>query len=186
MHLIVGLGNPSSAYRKTRHNLGFQVVEALASRLQAGQPKQGHRSLFVVATYCSRRLILAQPLTYMNRSGLAVKELVNYYKIDLDNLLVIYDDLDLPPGTVRIRKRGSSAGHRGIQSIIDVLNTSEFPRLRIGVGKPPPFMEAADYVLQPFPAEEKEVIDEAISRAGEAVQLYISDGIETAMNKFNQ
>lgn len=186
MQLIVGLGNPGIKYRGSRHNLGFQVVEALSGRLQTEAPTSRHKALFVVTAYKAKRIILAQPLTYMNRSGQAVGELMRYYKVSPSDILVIYDDLDLPPGTIRLRNNGGSGGHRGIQSIIDTLGTNDFRRLRIGIGKPPPFLEGADYVLQTIRQPELDLINDALERAVEAVLCYISDGLETAMNDYNR
>jgi len=168
MYLIVGLGNPKKEYVGSRHNLGFRVIETLYRHLKSGKPVQKHR------------------LTYMNRSGLAVNEIMRNYQLYPEKLLVIYDDLDLPPGSMRLRKKGSGAGHRGVQSIINSLGTNDFPRLRLGIGKPPPGMETADYVLQPVEGHDRELIELAIKRAMEAVLVFVSDGLETAMNNFNQ
>lgn len=186
MHLIVGLGNPKQDYAESRHNIGFQVVDALSRRLKSNAPVSKHRSLLAEAQYSDQKLLLAQPLTYMNRSGLAVKELVCNYRVDLERVLVIYDDLDLPPGVIRLRKRGGGAGHRGVQSIIDLLETEEFPRLRVGIGKPPPGVETADYVLQTLEGNDRELIEQGREKAAEAVLVFVSDGIEEAMNNFNQ
>ncbi len=186
MYLVVGLGNPGKEYSGSRHNLGFQAVELLSRRLQTGRPFQKHWSLCASAEYRSCQLILAQPLTYMNRSGRAVLELVRNYHLDLSNLLIIYDDLDLPPGMIRLRKKGGSAGHRGIQSIIESLGTKDFPRLKIGIGKPSSDLEGADYVLQPPDPPDLASLNAALDKAAEAVLLYISDGLDAAMNNFNQ
>lgn len=186
MYLIVGLGNPKKEYLNSRHNLGFQVIEALASKLKSEVPFQKFRSLVVATNYDQQEIILARPLTYMNRSGTAVNELMKNYHIDLSKLLVIYDDLDLSPGIIRLRKKGSGAGHRGVQSIIDSLGTKDFPRLRMGIGKPPPWISTADYVLQPVESKDRELLDGAKERAVEAVLVFVKDGLETAMNNFNQ
>lgn len=186
MYLIVGLGNPKKRYSDTRHNLGFQVVEALSRRLKSSVPVTRHRSLLAEADYSGRKLLLAQPLTYMNRSGLAVNEIIRNYGLEATKIMVIYDDLDLPPGTIRLRKKGGGAGHRGVQSIIDALGSEEFPRLRIGIGKPPPGVEASDYVLQPLEGEDRELIEPALERAVEAVLVFVGEGLETAMNNFNR
>lgn len=186
MFLIIGLGNPKNIYTGSRHNIGFRVVEVLSRRLKAGPPVMKHRSLLVEAEHDGQKLVLAQPLTYMNRSGLAVNELVSNYSLDLSRIMVVYDDLDLPPGSIRLRKRGGGAGHRGVESIIVALGTEAFPRLRVGIGKPPPGIEAADYVLQPLEGEARQLIETALERAVEAVLLFISSGIETAMNEFNR
>lgn len=186
MHLIVGLGNPGKEYTGSRHNLGYQVVEALAKRLNTATPVQKHWSLCTVVGYKDRQVILAQPLTYMNLSGRAVIELLRNNRVELKDLLVIYDDLDLPPGAIRLRQKGGSAGHRGIQSIIDTLDTTEFPRLRIGIGKPPDGVEGSEYVLQSVEAPDSNLIVEAIDRAVGAVLLFIEEGLEAAMNAYNQ
>ncbi len=186
MHLIVGLGNPGKAYAGSRHNLGFRVVEALSRRLQSPQPTTKHRSLYTFSEHDSHQLILAQPLTYMNLSGRAVKELVNNYHLDLVNLLVIYDDLDLPPGVIRLRQRGGSAGHRGLQSVINELGTDLFARLRIGIGKAPDGMETAEYVTGPLDEPERSVLADAVVRAVEATLLFVSEGPLVVMNSYNQ
>ncbi len=185
MLLLVGLGNPGPDYAGSRHNLGFQVVEALARRLNAGKPVQKHRALIAKTEYQGRAILLVQPLTYMNLSGRAVNEIVGNFKITPDQVLVIFDDLDLPPGAIRLRSRGSSGGHRGLQSIIDALGTVEIPRLRIGIGKAPEGMEVADYVLLPPLGTEKVILGEAVERSVEAVLCFIEHGLETAMNQFN-
>lgn len=186
MYLIVGLGNPKKRYSDTRHNLGFQVVEALSRRLKSSVPVTRHRSLLAEADYSGKKLLLAQPLTYMNRSGLAVYEIIRNYRLEPAWIMVICDDLDLPPGTIRLRKKGGGAGHRGVQSIIDALGTEEFPRLRIGIGRPPPGVEASDYVLQPLEGEDRELIEPALERAAEAVLVFVGEGLETAMNNYNR
>ena len=186
MHLIVGLGNPGREYAGSRHNLGFQVVEALSRRLKAAKPIQKHWSLCAVADYKGKQVMLAQPLTYMNLSGRAVIELMRNNNVDLLNLLIVYDDLDLPQGSIRMRKKGGSAGHRGIQSIIDTLGSADFPRLRIGIGKPPDGMEGSDYVLQVIDPGELVLINEALNKAVEAILLFVDEGLEAAMNNFNQ
>lgn len=186
MYLIVGLGNPGKEYTGSRHNLGFQVVEALSRRLKSAKPVQKHWSLCAPAKYKTRQVMLVQPLTYMNLSGRAVTELLRNNHVDLSALLIIYDDLDLPPGMIRLRQKGGSAGHRGIQSIIESLGTNEFPRLRIGIGKPPEDIEGIDYVLQQFEPPDSILIDEAIERAVEAVLLFVDEGLEAAMNLYNQ
>jgi len=130
--------------------------------------------------------MLVQPLTFMNRSGPAVKELISNYREQLEDIMIIYDDLDLPPGSIRLRKKGGSGGHRGIQSIIEALDTVDFPRLRIGVGKPPPGVNGSEYVLRPPEPLELDLVNAAISRAVEAVLVFVVEGLDAAMNKFNQ
>lgn len=186
MYLIVGLGNPKREYSGSRHNIGFQVIEALSRRIKAGAPVKKHRSLLAVAEYNGQQVMLAQPQTYMNRSGLAVCELMQTYRFDLSRLLVVYDELDLPPGLIRLRQQGGAAGHRGLQSIINALGTENFPRLRIGIGKPLSPVERANYVLQPPEGADREQIGPAIERAVDAVLVFISEGLEKAMNDFNR
>jgi PTH1 family peptidyl-tRNA hydrolase len=185
MYLIVGLGNPGKDYAGSRHNLGFQVVEALSQQINAARPKQKHWSLIAETSYKSRKLMLTQPLTYMNLSGRAVKELMRNFRVDIDRLLVIYDDLDLPAGTIRLRGRGGSAGHRGLQSIIDALGTSDFPRLRVGIGRAPEGMEPADYVLLPVEGQDRILLEQAVERSADAALLFVERGLEAAMNAYN-
>jgi peptidyl-tRNA hydrolase, PTH1 family len=185
MYLIVGLGNPGKDYSGSRHNLGFQVVEYISKKIGAVKPNQKHWSLIAETTYKRRKVMLAQPLTYMNLSGRAVKELMRNYRVDVDRLLVIYDELDLPAGTIRLRGKGGSAGHRGIQSIIDALGTSEFSRLRIGIDRAPEGMEPSDYVLLPVEGQDKIVLEQAVARSAEAALLFVEQGLEAAMNSYN-
>jgi len=185
MYLIVGLGNPGKDYSGSRHNLGFQVVEFISKKIDVVRPSQKHWSLIAETSYKRRKIMLAQPLTYMNLSGRAVKELMRNYRVDIDRLLVIYDDLDLPAGAIRLRGRGGSAGHRGIQSIIDALGTSEFPRLRIGIDRAPEGMEPADYVLLPVEGQDKILLEQAVARSAEAALFFVERGLEAAMNSYN-
>ncbi len=185
MYLIVGLGNPGKDYAGSRHNLGFQVVELLSKKINAARPSQKHWSLIAETAYKRRKVMLAQPLTYMNLSGRAVKEIMRNYRVDIDRFLVIYDDLDLPAGAIRLRGKGGSAGHRGIQSIIDALGTSEFSRLRIGIGMAPEGMEPADYVLLPIEGHDKLLLEEAVVRSADAALLFVDRGLEAAMNSYN-
>ncbi|MDY6826274.1 MAG: aminoacyl-tRNA hydrolase [Bacillota bacterium] len=186
MNLIVGLGNPGKKYAGTRHNLGFQVIEALSHRLNSGKPVQKYHSLYVLTRHENVEVALAQPLTYMNLSGKAVIELVANLHIELPDLMIVCDDLDLPPGAIRLRKKGGSSGHRGLQSIIDALGTTEFCRLRIGIGKPSGEIDSSEYVLEPPEDYDKILLGDAIDRAAEAVLCYIEDDIEKAMNIYNK
>ncbi len=160
-YLVVGLGNPGRQYRETRHNVGFVTLDRLAMRLNLAYSRVQFRALVIDGRHNGRRLFLAKPQTYMNESGQAVGALMKFYKIPLENLLVVHDDVDLPLGTLRIRPGGGSAGQKGVGSIIDRLGKQDFPRLRIGVGRPPGQMLAAAYVLQEFNRGETE-----IARAG--------------------
>lgn len=183
--LIVGLGNPGREYRDTRHNIGFMLLDRLAVKLDARFSRLQSQALVAPCVYAGRRIILAKPQTFMNLSGRAVKGLVRFYKLPLEALLVAYDDLDLPPGTLRLRPDGRSAGHRGMESIIEHLGTDSFPRLRLGIGRPPGRMEAREYVLQNFTDEEMRLVSETLNRAVEAVLTWVTDGLEAAMNRFN-
>ncbi len=184
-YLIAGLGNPGREYRDTRHNIGFMLVDGLAQRLGVSFSRLESKALVTKGEYQGRRLVLAKPQTYMNLSGSAVGSLVHFYKLPLQNLLVAYDDVDLPLGTIRLRAGGGSAGHKGMGSIIERLGTQDFPRLRLGIGRPPGRMEAADYVLQPFRKDELELLPELLERAVGAVLVFVTSGLETAMNQYN-
>jgi peptidyl-tRNA hydrolase, PTH1 family len=185
VYLIVGLGNPGREYKETRHNAGFMLLDRLAQRLGEKFTRLESRALVTKATYQERRLILAKPQTYMNESGKAVGALSRFYKVPLDNLLVIYDEVDLPLGTLRLRPGGGSAGQKGMRSIIDRLGSETFPRLRIGIGRPPGRMDAADYVLQKFSKSEAEIAAQMLDRAVDAVLVYVTAGLDKAMNMYN-
>ncbi len=185
-YLVVGLGNPGRAYAATRHNAGFMVVDALARRLGASFGRSRHQALLADARYGPRRVLLAKPQTYMNLSGRAVGPLVRYYRLPLDHLLVVYDDLDLPFGTVRLRPGGGHGGHKGMKSVIEALGgRRDFPRLRIGIGRPPGRLDAAEYVLRPFTAEEREQWPWVLDRAVEGVLVWLDQGLDAAMNQVN-
>jgi PTH1 family peptidyl-tRNA hydrolase len=184
-YLLVGLGNPGRQYENTRHNIGFMLMNRLAEKLGEGFSKLESKALIAKCTYQGQRLVLAKPQTFMNLSGRAVSSLLRYYKIPVTNLLVTYDEVDLPLGTLRMRPSGGSAGHKGMQSIVEQLGTEEIPRLRIGVGRPPGRMEAADYVLQNFSREEAEELTMLLDTAAEAVLTFVSGGLEKAMNQYN-
>jgi len=184
-YLIVGLGNPGREYRGNRHNIGFMLVDHQAKRLNITFSRLESKALVTKGEYANRRVILAKPQTYMNLSGQAVGSLVRYYKVPLNNLLVVYDDVDLPLGTIRLRPAGGSAGQKGMESIIERLGTEDFPRLRLGINRPPGRMQAADYVLQDFSKAEAELLPGLFDRAADAVQTFIRSGIVTAMNQYN-
>jgi len=182
--LIAGLGNPGRKYEHNRHNVGFMLLNRLSSRLGENFGQVQSRALVAKPTYLGERVILVKPQTYMNSSGSAVNSLVRFYQVPLDNLLVAYDDVDLPLGTLRLRLSGGSAGQKGMQSIIEKLGTDEFPRLRIGTGRPPGRMEAADYVLQDFRLDEHDLLIETLDRAVEAVLTFLQYGLERTMNSY--
>lgn len=184
-YIIVGLGNPGREYRGNRHNIGFVVLDHLATKLGVTFSRMESKALVAKGELQGHRLILAKPQTYMNLSGQAVRALMRFYKIPLDNLLVIYDDVDLPFETMRLRPQGGSAGQKGMQSIIENMGSPDFSRLRVGVGRPPGQMQAADYVLQNFSKTELEILPFILERTAEAVITFVGSGIEVAMNKYN-
>lgn len=181
--LIVGLGNPGPRYENTKHNVGFWVVNELLMRLQLSRLEPLFRSLIVRTEWHGSEVIFAKPMTYMNNSGQAVKTIFQEFDIPPHDLCVVYDDLNLDIGALRMRKAGSDGGHNGMKSIIHHLGTQDFPRLRVGIGK----VEGdwMDHVLSEFPADEKESIDWAIPCAANAIETFVTDGVQTAMNRFN-
>jgi PTH1 family peptidyl-tRNA hydrolase len=184
-YLIAGLGNPGRNFEHNRHNVGFMLLNRLALKLSENFTHVESKALVAKAIYQGERVILIKPQTYMNDSGKAVSSLVRFYKVPLENLMVAYDDVDLPLGKLRIRPTGGSAGQKGMQSIIERLGTDTFPRLRIGTGRPPGRMEAADYVLQDFPLDDADLVIETLDRSVEAVLSFLRDGLERAMNLYN-
>ncbi len=183
-YLIVGLGNPGRRYQGNRHNIGYMVLNQLAKDAGISLNRLQQKALVGTGLMAGRRIILAKPQTFMNLSGDSVGLLMHYYKISLSNLLVIYDEIDLPFGAIRIREQGGSGGHNGMKSIIKVLG-SDFSRLRLGVGRPAGKMDPAAYVLQDFYKEEIPVVDEMIAEAIAAVTTFLVDGIELSMTRHN-
>ncbi|HOR79153.1 MAG TPA: aminoacyl-tRNA hydrolase [Anaerolineaceae bacterium] len=183
--LIVGLGNPGLAYRHNRHNVGFMVADALADKLEIPLKRVKFKAQIGNGKLEDIPIIIAKPLTFMNKSGEAVAPLVRYFKVPLERLLVIHDDMDLPLGTLRMRPSGGSAGHNGMLSIFDKLGTNAIPRLRVGIGRPPGKMDPADYVLQDFPKSDEELLKMVIAQACEAALAFITTGLEKAMNTYN-
>jgi peptidyl-tRNA hydrolase, PTH1 family len=186
MFLLVGLGNPGRNYEKTRHNVGFRWADEIAAEYGIGFSGTARHSVFGKISINAQPVIIAKPVTYMNRSGLAVRELVESFEIDTNSLLVASDDVHLEPGRIKIRPGGSAGGQKGLKSIIGALGTEEFPRLRIGVGRPPEGMPMEDYVLNGFTQNEEEVIEESIYRARCAAECWLKDGMEEAMGRFNR
>ena len=186
MYIIVGLGNPSPEYAGTRHNVGFEVVGILADRFDIATDYIRHKAVCGKGVIEGNKVLLAMPQTFMNLSGESVRELVSYYKIDVTHdLIVVYDDVALPPGKIRIRKAGSAGGHNGMKNIISHLGTEEFIRVRVGVGDKPKGYDLADYVLGHFKAGEKDIMDGAFIDAANAVVSIMSDGVDAAMNRYN-
>ncbi|MBS4031877.1 MAG: aminoacyl-tRNA hydrolase [Clostridiales bacterium] len=185
MLIIIGLGNPGPRYLLTRHNVGFRVVDRLSEQCKIPLYKVGHHSYYGKGKLAGEEVILAKPMTYMNGSGLAAASLCRFFKIPPENLFVVYDDLDLPLGTLRLRPGGGSGGHNGMKSMIDQLCTEEFPRMRIGINRPHDG-NVVDYVLQPFSVDEQPVLEELLPLAAEAAAEFIKHGILEAMNKYNK
>ena len=184
MYIIVGLGNPTKEYNNTRHNIGFDVIDKLADMYSISVLEKKHKALVGKGIINGQKVILAKPQTYMNLSGESVRELVDYYKIDEETeLIIIYDDISLDVGQLRIRKKGSAGGHNGIKNIIAHLNSNEFDRLKIGIGRGK--NETKDYVLTPFAGTDKKLIDEAVTMSIDAVKLWLKQGIAPAMNQYN-
>jgi peptidyl-tRNA hydrolase, PTH1 family len=183
--LIVGLGNPGRNYRNTRHNIGFMVIDKLSSDLNCPLTKVQNKSIIAICKFGESRVILAKPQTFMNLSGTSIQSLQKFYKIDFPQLLLIHDDVDVPFGQIRMRPGGGSAGQKGVESTIQYLGSKAFPRLRMGIGQPPGRMDSADYVLQPFEKGEEQLLGEFIFRASNAVKCFITEDLNTAMNRFN-
>ena len=183
--LLIGLGNPGREYRDTRHNVGFMLIDRLAVRLDARGMKFQSKAIVTTVTYQERKLILAKPQTYMNLSGHSAQGLLNFYKMPIENMLIAHDDLDIPFGTIRIRPKGGPGGQRGMASTIEQLGTKDFPRLRIGIGRPPGRMDPAAYVLQNFSRDDMKTLSEVIDRAANAALDFVVDGVNKAMNKYN-
>lgn len=187
MFIIAGLGNPGKRYENTRHNVGFDAIDELVDRYRIPGSGVSHKAMVGKGIMEGQKVLLAKPLTYMNLSGEAIRGLVDYYKIDPETeLLVIYDDISLEPGNIRIRKKGSAGGHNGIKSIIAQLGTQNFQRIRIGVGEKPKNWDLADYVLGTFGKEDRPLVEEAIGHAAQAAAMIVRGQIDEAMNCFNR
>ncbi len=187
MFIIAGLGNPDRQYEGTRHNVGFDVIDRIAEKYNIAVDTKKHRAYIGKGIIRGQKVILAKPQTYMNLSGESIRSLVDYYKIDEENeLLVIYDDISLDVGQLRIRAKGSAGGHNGIKNIIAHLGTQVFPRIKVGVGEKPKGYDLADYVLGHFSKAEKELMDEGYDSAVRAAELIVSGEITEAMNEFNR
>ncbi len=186
MFVIVGLGNPGGKYERTRHNVGFQVIDRLSTKYHIEMNQKKHRAVCGTGIAGGRKVMLVKPQTYMNLSGESIREILNFYKIDAGNgFLVIYDDVSLNPGQLRIRKKGSAGGHNGVKNIIKELGTQDFMRIKVGVGGKPEDYDLADYVLGRFPEEEEAIMSEVFDRAAAAAVRILEDGADKAMNEFN-
>ncbi|MCX5683941.1 MAG: aminoacyl-tRNA hydrolase [Planctomycetota bacterium] len=186
MKLIVGLGNPGLRYAATRHNAGWRVAEALAARAGATGWREKFEALLVEARRGDEKVVLARPVTYMNLSGQSVREMFDFWKVELSDLLVIVDDLALDLGRIRLRPEGSAGGHNGLESIIAHLGSEQFARVRVGMGPMPKGVDQAAFVLSEFSASERPIIEEAVDRAADAAECWICNGLQEAMNRFNR
>lgn len=185
MYVIAGLGNPGSKYEGTRHNVGFAAIEEIAKQIGAPITKSKHKALIGEGRIDGEKVILVKPQTYMNLSGDSIVPILKYYDIGLENLIVIYDDIDTDMGSIRIRKKGSAGTHNGMRSIIGLLGDDGFPRVRIGIGSPPGRMPLADYVLSRFKPDEAAIIADSIVCAKDAAISIVSKGVDNAMNSYN-
>jgi PTH1 family peptidyl-tRNA hydrolase len=184
-YLIVGLGNPGKEYQKTRHNFGFMVVDELARRYGLNFGKTERKAKTADGMIRDKRVLLVKPQTYMNESGVAVRKLVDFYKIELEHFIVIHDDLDIPLGTLRLRRMGGAGGQKGVRSIIQHLGTQQFSRVRCGIDRPPGRMDPVDYVLRSFAGDDAITASIVVGRAADAVETWLGEGIDLAMTRHN-
>lgn len=185
MYLIVGLGNPEADYANTRHNLGFCVVNQLAQKYGMELNRKKFNSEYEIGMIEGEKVLLVKPQTFMNASGEAVVQFVNFYKIELDKILIVYDDMDIEPGKIRIRKSGLPGSHNGMKSIVHFLNSENFPRVRIGIGRPSDEQDRIEYVIGAIPEEDKEKLEQGVELAKNAIIEILQDGIDSAMNHYN-
>ena len=185
MYLIAGLGNPGTQYAGTRHNAGFSCIDELADKYNISVDTAKHKGLIGKGVIAGEKVLLVKPMTYMNNSGECIREVMDYYKADIDDLIVVFDDISLIPGKLRLRAKGSAGGHNGIKSIIAHLGTEQFNRIKFGVGDKPKGWDLVDWVLGRFNAEDKEILEQGRDRACEAVACIMNEGIESGMNKYN-
>ena len=185
MYLIVGLGNPEQDYANTRHNMGFNVVNKLAEKYKIDITKKGYKGLYGSGIINNKKVILLKPQTFMNLSGESIIEIKNFYKIDIDDILIIYDDIDTEVGKIRIRKKGSAGTHNGVKSVIQCLGTIEFARIRVGIGAPKADEDLIEYVIGAIKSEDVKPLEDGVNTAVEAVEEILENGIDIAMNKFN-
>ncbi len=186
MKLIVGLGNPGKEYDQTRHNIGFAVIDELSSRFQIPLNQSKFKGLYGIGFYQGEKVLLLKPLTYMNLSGESIRAVMDYYQIGLEDLLIIYDDLDLPVGKIRLRQKGSPGGHNGIKSTAAHLGTQQFNRIRIGIDRPEPGWNVPDYVLGRFREDEKLPVQEAVKKSVDAGEAWLKKPFLQVMNEYNQ
>lgn len=185
MYLIVGLGNPEKEYANTRHNMGFDTINEIAEKNNIEINKNKFKGLYEKTNIQNKNVILLKPQTYMNSSGESVKEIVNFYGIETQNIIIIYDDMDIEKGTIKIRKKGGPGSHNGMKSIVQELGTTDFPRIRVGIGKPEFKNDMINYVIGKIHKEEQDILKQGTKKAAEAVEEILKNGIDSAMNKFN-
>lgn len=185
MYLIAGLGNPEQDYSKTRHNMGFNVVNEISKKYEIDITKKGYDALYGKGIINDTKVILLKPQTYMNLSGISIKKCMEFYKIPIENLIVIYDDIDIEPGSIRIRKFGGPGTHNGLKSVVHELCTEKFSRVRVGIGKPKEDEDLISYVVGHISEEDQNLLNTGIDKAAKAVIELITNGIESAMNSFN-
>lgn len=185
MYLVIGLGNPEAEYSKTRHNMGFNTINKIAQQYNIEINKNKFQGLYESAVIEGKKVILVKPQTYMNLSGESIKEAMAFYKIKSENIIVIYDDIDIEPGIIKIRKKGGPGGHNGMKSVISEIDTQNFPRIRIGIGKPENKGQLIEYVIGKMPQTDKDILEKATILGKEAILEIIKNGVDIAMNKFN-
>ena len=185
MYLIVGLGNPESEYAHTRHNMGFDTINELAKNNNINITKTKFKALYETGIIQNEKVILLKPQTYMNLSGESIKEICDFYNIEAKDIIVIYDDIDIEKGKIKLRKKGGPGSHNGMKSVVQELGTTEFPRVRVGIGQPEFKSDMINYVIGKVPEKEQKVLAEGVKKASEAVEEIIKNGIDIAMNKFN-
>ncbi len=186
MKIIVGLGNPGIQYRMSRHNIGFQVVDRLANVNHVSIRTKRFKSLYGTAWIGFQQVILSKPMTFMNRCGEAVKKTTEFFHLGMEDLVVVHDDLDLPFGRLRFKRRGGDGGHQGVRSVIERMGGNNFLRLKVGVGRPSPGIDSADYVLDVFDRSEQSLLDQVFSRAADSLEVMLLEGLEKAMNQFQK
>jgi peptidyl-tRNA hydrolase, PTH1 family len=185
MKMIIGLGNPGKPYEHTRHNIGFDVIDELAKRFNTPLNQMKFKGMYTIIHRPEGKVLLVKPLTYMNLSGECIVPMMDYFEVAEEDIVVVYDDLDLAVGTLRLRQKGSAGGHNGIKSMIQHLGTQEFNRIRVGVDRPPAGMKVPDYVLSRFKPDEKPLVDEAITKSADACEYWLSSPFLEVMNRFN-
>lgn len=186
MYLIVGLGNPEKDYKNTRHNMGFDTINKISEQYQIEVNKKKFKGLYGKGIIEKEKVILLKPQTFMNLSGESIKEAIDFYQIEEDKLIVIYDDMDIEPGNIKVRKMGGAGSHNGMKSVIQHLNTKHFARIRIGIGTPEDKKDAINYVIGAIPKEEREILEKATELARDAVVEIIKNGVDNAMNRMNE